>query len=90
MLNTGFITGILFFLSFGVFAPEMNEDIASAFRSGEAKQVSKFFGTNIDLVLLDKEDVYSKSQAELILKEFFSKNKPKAFSIVHTGVSKNG
>ncbi len=68
----------------------ISDDIAAAFRSGEAKQVSKYMGENVDIVIGDKEEVYSRSQAELILKDFFSKNAPKSFNVVHNGVSKNG
>jgi len=36
-------------------------------------------------MILDNEDVYSKSQAELIMKDFFSKYPPAEFVIVHEG-----
>ncbi len=69
---------------------DISEDIAAAFRSGEAKQVSKYMGAQVDIVIGEKEEVYSRSQAELILKDFFTKNPPKSFNVVHNGVSKNG
>lgn len=50
------------------------DGIYSAIKAGNSKELAKYFNTNIDLVILDKEGVYSKSQAELILKDFFSKN----------------
>jgi hypothetical protein len=50
------------------------DEIYSAIKSGNSKELAKYFNNNIDLVILDKEGVYSKSQAELILKDFFSKN----------------
>lgn len=34
--------------------------------------------------------MYSKAQAEMVLKDFFSKNSPKSFTIIHRGVSKEG
>jgi hypothetical protein len=87
---TRLLTGTLIFFAAAAFTPDINSDIAAAFRSGEAKQVSKFFADNVDMVVLDKEEVYSRSQAELILKGFFTKHAPKSFNIVHNGVSKNG
>src|SRR5688572_28218462 len=64
--------------------------IADAIRTGNAKEVSKYFGANVDMKILDKEDVYSKAQAELILKDFFAKHAPKTFTVDHNGVSKSG
>ena len=69
---------------------DISDDVASAVKTGNATNVSKFFSANVDLKILDKEDVYSKAQAELILKDFFAKNPIKSFSIIHKGNSKNG
>ena len=69
---------------------DISDDVAAAVKTGNAGSVAKFFSANVDLKILDKEDVYSKAQAELILKDFFSKNPVKSFSILHKGTSKNG
>lgn len=66
------------------------EDIANAIRSGDAKSVSRYFSSSVDLTLIGQEDVYSKAQAEQILKDFFNKNTPRSFSIIHRGESKDG
>lgn len=50
------------------------DGICNSINTGNSKELAKYFNTNIDLVILDKEGVYSKPQAELILKDFFSKN----------------
>jgi len=42
------------------------------------------------LTIFNQEEVYSKAQAEMVLKDFFSKNAPKSFTIIHKGVSKEG
>jgi hypothetical protein len=64
--------------------------VANALRSGDAKSVAKFFGSTIDLTIVAKEEVYSKIQAEQVLKEFFVKNHPRSFKIIHKGASKEG
>jgi hypothetical protein len=69
---------------------DISDDVAAAVKSGNASSVAKFFSANVDLKILDKEDVYSKAQAELILKDFFSKNPVKSFSVMHKGTSKSG
>lgn len=66
------------------------EDIANAIRSGDAKSVARYFSSSVDLTLIGQEDVYSKAQAEQILKDFFNKNTPRSFSIIHRGESKDG
>lgn len=50
------------------------DGIYSSIKAGNSKEIAKFFNDNIDMVILDKEGVYSKAQAELILKDFFAKN----------------
>lgn len=69
---------------------DITEDVSTAIRSGNAAQVARYFAANVDLKIVGKEDVYSKAQAELILKDFFSKNPVKSFTIMHKGTSKNG
>jgi hypothetical protein len=66
------------------------EDIANVIRSGDAKSVARYFSSSVDLTLIGQEDVYSKAQAEQILKAFFNKNTPRSFSIIHRGESKDG
>lgn len=66
------------------------EDIANSLRSGDSKAVSRFFGNTVDLTIINQEEVYSKMQAEQILREFFSKNTPRSFTIIHQGLSKEG
>jgi len=65
-------------------------DIGNAIRSGDARAVAKYFSTTVDLTILQQEEVYSKAQAEQVLRDFFSKNTPRTFSLIHKGVSKEG
>lgn len=64
------------------------EEVANAIKTGDAGAISKYFSDNIDLKILDKEDVYSKAQAELIIKDFFSKHPLKSFTIIHKSALK--
>ena len=69
---------------------DISDDVAAAVKTGNASNVAKFFSANVDLKILENEDVYSKAQAELILKDFFAKNPVKSFIVIHKGTSKNG
>lgn len=83
---------LLFLISFASFAFTLDaiDDIASAIRSGNPKNISKYFIENIDLKVITQEDVYSKQQAEMILKDFFTKHAVKSFTVAHKSEPKNG
>ncbi|HBS85226.1 MAG: hypothetical protein A2W91_04675 [Bacteroidetes bacterium GWF2_38_335] len=61
------------------------DEIILALKTGNSKTLAKYFDANIELKILEDEDIYSKTQAELILKDFFIKNKPVDFKILHDG-----
>lgn len=65
------------------------DDIASAIRAGNAKEISKYFADQVDLKVLDQENIYSRAQAEMIIKDFFVKHPVKGFVLVHRSVPKN-
>ena len=69
---------------------DIYDDISNAIQSGNSTVIAGYFNTTVDLTILAQEEVYSKTQAEIILKDFFSKNTPKTFSILHKGTSKEG
>jgi hypothetical protein len=64
---------------------DIPEVIISAIKTGNAKELAKYFNQNIELILFNEEDVYSKTQAELIIKDFFTKNTPTDFTVLHHG-----
>jgi hypothetical protein len=68
-----------------IFAP-----MKDAVKSGDAKELVKYFNTSIDLNLEGEVNTYSKAQAEFVIRDFFKKHNPTDFNIVHTGSSKAG
>ena len=72
------------------YALDSYDEVCNAIRSGDARQLATFFGSSVDLTVANQEDVYSKAQAELIIKDFFSKNPPKSFALLHKGSSREG
>jgi hypothetical protein len=66
------------------------DEVALAMRTGNATQIAKYFDSRVDLSFPDKSDNYSKTQAELILKDFFKNNEVKGFQIKHKGENKDG
>ena len=66
------------------------DKIGKAFREGDASQLALNFASSFDIILPGNEGTFSKQQAEMILKDFFSKNKAKGFVINHQGTSNDG
>lgn len=82
---------LLLFAPLGVFAAQGNpamDAIARALGSGDAEALSKYFGDNVEISILDKEQLYTKAKATDVLRGFFNTNKPKGFSQVHKGTSR--
>ncbi len=69
---------------------DIYNEISDAIRSGDARSVARYFSSTVDLTILNQEEVYSKAQAEQVLRDFFSKNTPRSFNLIHKGVSKEG
>ncbi len=79
---------LLFILFFKFsFALDVIDDVSKSFKSGDAKEVSKYFSSTVELAVLDEEDIYSSNQAELILKDFLAKHPPVNIKIIHKVVS---
>lgn len=66
------------------------DKVALAIESGNAKEVAKFFGKEVELTMNEEEDVYSRTKAEIQLKNFFTQNDPKSFNVIHNGSSSEG
>ncbi|MBC7509937.1 MAG: DUF4783 domain-containing protein [Ferruginibacter sp.] len=61
------------------------DDVIAAMKTGNALQVAKFFDNNVEISMPDKSNSYSKSQGELVLKDFFTTNMVKSFDVIHKG-----
>jgi Domain of unknown function (DUF4783) len=63
------------------------EDIVMAMKSGNASQLSRYFDNRVDISLPDKSDNYSRTQAEMVIRDFFSSNAVRNFEIKYKGGS---
>ncbi len=66
------------------------DEVIGALRSGNSAELSRYFDDNVELTLPDKSDSYSKAQAQLIVRDFFSNNGVKGFELKHKGDSPGG
>lgn len=79
------------FLFFGLFVAvsqsfsQIPDEIVLSIQNGNDGVLASYFNQNVELVVLSHDDVFSKSQAQQIVAEFFKANKPKQFTIIHQG-----
>jgi hypothetical protein len=57
--------------------------VANALKSGNAGEVSKYFDNTIEMSLSETSKSFSKNQAQLVLRQFFSNNPVKDFKVIH-------
>ncbi|MXV15839.1 DUF4783 domain-containing protein [Hufsiella ginkgonis] len=59
------------------------DDLLALLKAGNAKEIAKSLNATVELTILTEENMYSKVQAEAILKDFFAKHQPSAVKLVH-------
>ncbi|HOY31976.1 MAG TPA: DUF4783 domain-containing protein [Bacteroidales bacterium] len=69
---------------------DITTSIAAAIKDGDSKKLASYFNSSIDLTVPGTEGTYSKSQAEMIVKDFFTKFPPVTFKINQQGSSTEG
>ncbi len=61
------------------------DDVIAAMKTGNSADIARFFDNTVEINMPEKSNSYSKSQAELVLKDFFSSNMVKYFEVIHKG-----
>jgi len=64
---------------------QVPDEIIQSLKSGDSKTLSAYFNQNVELVVLENDNVYSKAQAQQIVNKFFSANPPESFTVIHQG-----
>ncbi|MDR2911608.1 MAG: DUF4783 domain-containing protein [Bacteroidales bacterium] len=65
---------------------QIPNDIVVGLETGNVKILSNYFSQNVNLVVLDNNNVYSKAQTQQIVGDFFNKFVPdpeKKFNVIH-------
>ncbi|OUJ76132.1 DUF4783 domain-containing protein [Hymenobacter crusticola] len=57
--------------------------VGGAIRSGSSKDLAQYFGSSVELGFDGDKQSYSATQAEFVMKDFFSKNPPTGFVFNH-------
>lgn len=66
------------------------KEISNAIGKMDGGKLAGYFGTTIDLEINETNDNYSKTQAEVIIQDFFKTNPCLSFTLNHQGDSDNG
>jgi Ni,Fe-hydrogenase III component G len=61
---------------------QIPNEIIVSFKRGDSKMLSTYFNQNIELAVLGKSNICSKSQARQIMNKFFENNVPDNFRIL--------
>ena len=61
------------------------DEVITALKSGNTAQIARFFDNTVEITMPGKSSSFSKSQAELVLKDFFNNNPVKGFEVMHKG-----
>ena len=71
----------------------LSPEIVQALTNGDAKALSNYFNTSVELIFSESQAVFGKAQAEQILKDFFNKNASAGGKFVykplHNGIRDN-
>jgi antitoxin component YwqK of YwqJK toxin-antitoxin module len=78
-----FLLCIGLFITISSFIPGSFDEVIKAIKSGDAAQVSAYFDNTVEITTPDKSNSYSKSQAVMVLRDFFASNTVKDFEILH-------
>ncbi|TAE87196.1 MAG: DUF4783 domain-containing protein [Bacteroidetes bacterium] len=66
------------------------DDVVNALKTQNAREVSKYLNSTVDLTINNQEGVCSKQQAEMMIKNFLAKYPAKNITIQHKGSSAQG
>jgi hypothetical protein len=64
---------------------QVPDEILQSLKTGNSKTLSEYFNQNVEMVVLENDNVYSKAQAQQIVNKFFNSNPPENFTIIHQG-----
>jgi Domain of unknown function (DUF4783) len=83
----GWVLAGITLLLFSFRSLENMDAIATAIRSGNVTQLSSYFDSRVDITLPEKSDTYSKTQAEMVIGDFFNNIVVENFRITQQGES---
>lgn len=68
---------------------ETISDVIAGFNSGYSDAIGSHLNDNVELVMKSVDNVFTKQQTKTILADFFKKNPPLKFKLMHKGEKEN-
>ncbi|MEP1096809.1 MAG: DUF4783 domain-containing protein [Cyclobacteriaceae bacterium] len=65
-------------------------EIGTALKSGSSRELIKYCNETVEIKIDGQSSNYSQAQAEVVLRNFFTKNPSKNFTYIHQGSSPEG
>ena len=62
-------------------------EVGNALRAGDVNAIARRCDNIVEITIVNQASSYSRSQAELVLRDFFNKNNPRDFQIAQSGPS---
>lgn len=81
-----FVITLISLFSFSFTQKEITDEVANALKQGNATELVKNFAEKVSIKVLNQEDLLSKSQAQALLADFFTKHKVKTYQTSHTSI----
>jgi len=69
---------------------EVINNVRAAIKAGSSRELSRHLNNVVELSINGEKSSYSRTQAEFVLKDFFSKYPPRDFQYTHQGSSRDG
>ena len=66
------------------------DDISLGFANSDQQTIAKYIGNKVEINLFDLSGVYSKAQAEMVLKDFFAKYEVQSFQLFNKNNANGG
>ena len=83
------LLSLILLIFLGFYSPDVEDNpldsidpIVSAIGSGSSSELARFFDSSISMSVNGQQGDYSKSQAEIVLRDFFKKNPSQGFSLI--------
>lgn len=64
--------------------------VRAAFANGSSHELAQYLAPSVEVGFDGDKQTYSATQTELVVKNFFAKNPPSSFDVVHQGASNDG
>jgi hypothetical protein len=84
---TGWVVAVMALVLVSYRSFDNMDAVVSAIRTGNVTRLSPFFDARVDISLPDKSDTYSRTQAEMVIGDFFNNNTVQNFKVTQQGES---